>query len=285
MHPASRRQITQMLETFSLAPEVTAFDLGCLNHETERMSFRKTWTAPAVRKAFGWLAARNATGSSCYIRPAAAIGETSWVLAGPLTAAALDGLPAAPGLVVESSPGVFEAWLRLAAPVGAGARTAAARFFIREAGGDPGAVSGAKLGHLPGTTNRTPACIRDGQAPFAVLRSSSRSAVTPVPNEVERSADERRGGGGDAASAEEEPAGRRYDPSPDQNRRDFAIACRLLEAGADDHTIAATIAATRDFDPQSEGAYIPRTIRAARRHIQTGSQRHVPLDDRLLGKR
>ncbi len=42
MHPASRRQIAQMLETFSLAPEVSAFDLGCLNHETGRMSFRKT---------------------------------------------------------------------------------------------------------------------------------------------------------------------------------------------------------------------------------------------------
>ena len=52
-----------MLETFSVAPEVSAFDLGCLNHETGRMSFRKTWTAPEVRKAFGWLAARNATGS------------------------------------------------------------------------------------------------------------------------------------------------------------------------------------------------------------------------------
>jgi len=96
MHPASRRQIVQMLETFSVAPEVSAFDLGCLNHETGRMSFRKTWTAPEVRKAFGWLAARNATGSSCYIRPAEALGRTSWVLAGPLAGAGLSagsGIP------------------------------------------------------------------------------------------------------------------------------------------------------------------------------------------------
>jgi len=122
MHPASRRQIVQMLETFSLAPEVTAFDLGCLDHATGRMSFRKTWTVPEVRRALGWLAARNATGSSCYIRPAEALGRTSWVLTGPLARAGLDRLTAAPGLVVESSPGIFEAWLRLAAPLDARAR-------------------------------------------------------------------------------------------------------------------------------------------------------------------
>ena len=170
-------------------------------------------------------------------------------------------------MVVESSPGIFEAWLRLAAPVDLDTRTAIARFFTREAGGDPGAVRGAQLGHLPGTTNRAPARAGDGPASFAVLRSRSPSAVTPIPREVERSAGRRRSGGGELAG-EEEPAGHRDEPSPDQIRRDFAIACRLLEAGSDDHTIAAAITAARGFDPQCEGAYIPRTIRAARLHLQ-----------------
>ena len=268
MHPASRRQIVQMLETFSLAPEVTAFDLGCLDHATGRMSFRKTWTAPEVRRALGWLSARNATGSSCYIRPAAALGRTSWVLAGPLTDAARDRLPATPGLDVESAPGVFEAWLRLAAPADPATRTAVARFFTRKAGGDPGAVRGAQLGHLPGTTNRAPAAAGDGPASFVVLRSRWPAAVTPIPRELARSAGLRRGGGGGEPAGGEEPAWYRDEPGPDQSRRDFAIACRLLEAGSDDHTIAATLAAVRDFDPQCEGAYIPRTIRAARLHIQ-----------------
>ena len=266
MHPASRRQIAQMLETFSLAPEVSAFDLGCLNHETGRMSFRKTWTAPEVRKAFGWLAARNATGSSCYIRPAEALGRTSWVLAGPLARAGLDRLPAAPGLIVESSPGVFEAWLRLAAPVDAAARSAAARLFTREAGGDAGAVPAAQLGHLPGTTNRAPGSAGDGPAFFAALRSRSPSAVTPIPPAVEPFIVQGPGAGAELAAGGEEAAGRRDDP--DRSRRDFAIACRLLEAGAGDHTIAATIAAARGFDPPCAGAYIPRTIRAARLHLQ-----------------
>ena len=265
MHPASRRQIAQMLETFSVAPEVSAFDLGCLNHETGRMSFRKTWTAPEVRKAFGWLAARNATGSSCYIRPAEAIGRTSWVLAGPLARAGLGRLAAAPGLVVESSPGVFEAWLRLAAPLDAAARTAAARLFTREAGGDAGAVRAVQLGHLPGTTNRAPGCAGDGPPFFAALRSRSPSAVTPIPRAVEPLIGQHSGGRGELAAAGGEATGR---DDPDRSRRDFAIACRLLETGAGDHTIAATLAAARGFDPQCAGAYIPRTIRAARLHLQ-----------------
>ena len=77
---------------------------------------------------------------------------------------------------------------------------------------------------------------------------------------------QRRGGGEDPAAAGEEATGRRDDP--DRSRRDFAIACRLLEAGTGDHAIAATIAAARGFDPQCAGAYIPRTIRAARLHLQ-----------------
>ena len=85
MHPVSRRQMNAMLDIFGQVPEPTRFDLACLNHQTDRMSLRRTWTAPQVRKAFGWLAARNATGSSCYIRLARAIAETRWIVIDELT--------------------------------------------------------------------------------------------------------------------------------------------------------------------------------------------------------
>ena len=268
VHPASRRQITLMLDIFGLTPEVTAFDLGCLNHETGRMSFRKTWTAAQVRKALGWIAARNASGSSCFIRPARAIAETRWVLVAGLTVAALDRLTNAhaPNMVVRTAVDDFQAWLRLAQPVGAAARIDIARSLMRESGGDAGAVDRAQLGHLPGTTDRTPSRVRDGRAPFVVLRSVSETAVTPVPLDVTRP-DGRHKGGGEDVGAER---GKENIATPGD--RDFAIACRLLEAGADDHTIAAAIAAARGFDPKCEGGYLPRTIRAARRRLQTRRQ-------------
>ena len=270
MHPASRRQITLMLDIFGQAPEVTAFDLGCLNHDTDRMSFRRTWTVPQVRKAFGWLAARNASGSSCYIRPARAIARTRWVLADGLTAATLTRLSAShpPNMVVQTAVERFQVWLRLNEPVDCATRIDVARVVARESGGDPDAVEGAQFGYLPGTTNRMPSRVREGRAAFVVLRSTSSAAVTPIPAGAVRSDGPSHAG---RRGSDEQETGMEQDNEHvgDRSDRDFAIACRLLEAGATDHTIAATIAAVRSFDETCRGDYIPRTIRAARRHITT----------------
>ena len=269
VHPVSRRQINVQLDVFGLAPETTAFDVGCLNHVNGRMSLRKKWTARQVRRAFGWLAARNASGSSCYIRPALAIPQTRWILVDELTDGTLNRLTAAhvPSMVIQTAADSFQVWLRLERPVDAVTRTAVARFFTRECGGDVDVVDGAQFGLIPGTTNRTPSRVRDGRALFAILRSTSTKAVTPFPPDLELPGGwTRPRGGGDV---EVEGGIENYEPSGD---RDFAIACRLLEAGADDHTIAAAIAVVRGFDRKSRGGYIPRTIRAARLHIQTRSE-------------
>ena len=266
MHPASRRQISAMLDTFGDPPEVTAVDICCLAHETGRMSFRNTWTAPQVRRALGWLAARNATGSSCYIRPARTIAETRWVLVDGLTLAMLNRLTAshAPSMVVQVVDG-FQVWLRLEERVDATTRLDVARSLTRESGGDPRTVDRAQFGRLPGTTDRTPSRVRDGRALFVVLRSASRTAAIPLPPDVTRTGGQRNRGGKDEAERGKEDIAM-------PGNRDFAIACRLLEDGADDHTIAAAIAAVRGFDRQCRGGYLPRTINAARRHIQTRRQ-------------
>lgn len=268
MHPVSRRQMNAMLDIFGQVPEPTRFDLACLNHQTDRMSLRRTWTAPQVRKAFGWLAARNATGSSCYIRLARAIAETRWIVIDELTGGMLSLLTAAhaPSMVVQTAADDFQAWLRLDQPVDVATRIAVARFVKREFGGDADAVDGAQFGLLPGTTNRALSGVRAGRAPFAVLRSTSSTAVVPIPPDVTRPVGDHTG---EEAGVEVEGGLGNTDGPGD---RDFAIACRLLEGGADDHTITAAIAAVRGFDPKCRGAYIPRTIRAARLHLQTRRQ-------------
>ena len=70
MRAASRAQLARMLATFAQADNVDRFDVGALDHESERMSLREDWTRSQVWKAAGWIAARNATGSSVYVRPA-----------------------------------------------------------------------------------------------------------------------------------------------------------------------------------------------------------------------
>ena len=267
MHPASRRQISLMLDLFGQTPEVMVFDLGCLNHETGRMSFRNTWTAAQVRRAFGWLAARNASGSSCFIRPARTIAQSRWVLVGGLTIAALNRLTDAhtPSMVVQTVDS-FQAWLRLEVAVDAITRLDVVRSLTRELGGESATLDRAQFGRLPGTTDRTPSRVRDGRAKFVVLHSTSRTAAIPIPPDETRIAGRRKGGGED----DEAEGGK--DDIATSGDRDFAIACRLLENGAADHTIAAAIAAARGFDPKCRDGYLPRTIRAARRHLQTRRQ-------------
>ena len=254
-----------MLDTFGQVPEPNRFDIACLHHQTDRLSLRRTWTAPQVRRAYGWLAARNATGSSCYIRPARAIPETRWIVIDELTDETLSRLTAvhAPSMVIRTAGGAFQAWLRLDRLADLGTRIAAVRFLKRAFGGAAEAVDGTQFGFLPGTTNRAISGVRDGRARFVVLCSISSTAVVPVPADVARHV---------ARSDRREGEGVEVERGPGSNDgagdRDFAIACRLLESGADDHTITAAIAAARGFDPQCRGSYIPRTIRAARRHLQ-----------------
>ena len=250
---------------------MTAVDICCLAHETGRMSFRNTWTAPQVRRALGWLAARNATGSSCYIRPARTIAETRWVLVDGLTLAMLnqpDRLPQRRAWSCRWSTG-FQVWLRLEE---AGRRNHPARCrpvaHAPRVGGDPRTVDRAQFGRLPGTTDRTPSRVRDDRALFVVLRSASRTAA--IPTSARCDADRRPA---QPRSRKDDEAERGKEDIAMPGNRDFAIACRLLEDGADDHTIAAAIAAVRGFDPKCRGGgYLPRTIGAARRHIQTRRQ-------------
>ena len=251
MHPASRRQITLMLDIFGLAPEVTAFDLGCLNHETGRMSFRNTWTAPQVRKALGWIAARNASGSSCFIRPAQAIAETRWVLVDGLTLAMLNRLTAshAPSMVVrtvvDGLPGLVEARTER---VDATTRLDVARSLTRESGGDPRTRStGRSSAACPARPTATP-------SPGARRTVRCSWSCAPLSTDGRQSSTSARCDADPTASAtEEERMTRRSAGKEDiamPGNRDFAIACRLLEDGADDHTIAAAIAAVRGFDPK-----------------------------------
>ena len=66
------------------------------------------------------------------------------------------------------------------------------------------------------------------------------------------------------AAGETDPIGR----TGDQSRRDFAMACRLVEMNRSDDEIAAAIRAVRN-DPKAHRVdYIERTIRAARRHVE-----------------
>ena len=123
--------------------------------------------------------------------------------------------------------------------------------------------AGTSSEDYPGTTNRKPSRQLDnGQAPFAALRHAgpdiaqveipaSHETTTPPPS----------------AAGERTPQPHR---ESDQSRRDFAMACRLIETGRNDAEIGRAIVEVRRYLDSAKGERaddIERTIRAARRHV------------------
>lgn len=272
MTPRSKGQLTRMLATFAAAGGPDRFDVGALNHATGKMSAREDWTRGQVWRATGWMAARNATGSSIYVRPARALEAHPWVLVDDLTPEHLETLTAETpaGIVVETSPKCFQAWIRVARAVPVEIRTAIARTLMQRDHGDPGGVGGNQFGRVAGTTNQKPERRQDGRAPFASLRHAGPEIATTVKIPA----------AGETATTRTTTlaAGERTPGSAgvDQSARDFGMACRLIEAGRHDEEIARAIRAVRlkMGDPKGERIdYIQRTIRAARRHVAQGENR------------
>lgn len=264
MTPRSKGQLTRLLATFANAPDVDRFDIGALDHTAgDKMSLRENWNRGQIWRATGWMSGRNASGSSIYIRPSRALEVHPWILVDDLTAEALEKVKGRhpPGIVVETSPGSFQVWVCIQMPVRVEIRTSIARRLAQTYRADPGAVGGHQFGRCPGTTNQKPNRRRpDGRAPFAALRhTSDANAAVEIP-----AADTHPTTRQPAVAMEKDPTAR----IGDQSRRDFAIACRLVELNRADDEIAAAIQAARLDRKAQRVDYLERTIRAARQHIE-----------------
>ena len=108
---ARDRQIRTLLELWN----VPLYDVGALDHATGRMSLREDWDRGQVLHAVGWMARRNATGSSIYARPAESLAAHQWVLVDALDEGAKDAVAEhhPPAAFVETNPDTWQAWIRL----------------------------------------------------------------------------------------------------------------------------------------------------------------------------
>ena len=114
----------------------------------------RTWDMQTVLKSIPWLRLQNRNGRNIYIRPG---GEHNLSLIDDLTAESIERMRAEgfrPALVVETSPGNFQAWLKHSRRLSKELSTAAARALAQEFGGDLGAADWRHFGRLAGFTNR-----------------------------------------------------------------------------------------------------------------------------------
>lgn len=146
---AVRRQITAMGSA--------VFEVGLFKPDaspSEAVMLPRVWDEEALLRSVAWLRHQNRDGRNIYIRPK---GEHDLSLIDDLTqqaVAAMRRAGFAPALVVETSAGNYQAWVKHGQQLTKEEGTAAARELAERFGGDPGAADWRHFGRLAGFTNR-----------------------------------------------------------------------------------------------------------------------------------
>ena len=149
------------------------YDLGVLS-ERGMLPGLASLAASEVKARIPLLKAHNARGAHIYIRPAC---EHRYTVLDDLSAEALQRLTAdgyEPCVVVETSSGNFQVWLKHAEVYPAPLSTFVAQTLARRYGADPSAADWRRFGRLPGFTNSKPKYRKEnGLFPYVLLRSCS----------------------------------------------------------------------------------------------------------------
>ena len=187
---AVRQQITAMGSQL--------FEVGLFKPDAgpaESVMIPRVWDTDQVIKSVSWLRRQNCEGRNIYIRPR---GEHDLSMVDDLTMHAVTAMKEAgytPAVVVETSPGNYQAWLKHANRVDKEVSTAAARTLAEKFGGDRGAADWRHFGRLAGFTNRKAKYLdaSTGLYPFVRLIEARGEVyleadrfLTGVKNEVER---------------------------------------------------------------------------------------------------
>lgn len=167
-----RDRSVEALEKQIAAMNVPRFEVLLYEHRSGKKT-QKPWRADEVKQAARWLKRMNARGHDILIRPK---GEHGLILLERLTPAALVVLESkglAPAAVLETSPGRFQAWIKLSeTPMPEALRRLAMMGIVHALGGDP-AQQTSEYGRLAGFTNQAPQHAKEGRQPYVLIRSSS----------------------------------------------------------------------------------------------------------------
>lgn len=162
------------------------FEVGLFKPDAkgrEPIMVPRVWDASSLLNSISWLRHQNRDGRNIYIRPH---GEHRLSLIDDLTQDAIkqmNGAGFTPALVVETSPGNFQAWLKHPETLDKEMGTAAARALAQRFGGDTGAADWRHYGRLSGFTNRKTK-YRDpatGLHPFVKLVEASGQVYSEAP--------------------------------------------------------------------------------------------------------
>jgi hypothetical protein len=165
-----RRQLAAMPNELYLVRLIHAVTKSCGPGE-------RLWTASLLTHGatVRFLRARNRDGFDVYLYPYADRGNSGYILVDldgpqPQIIPTLRAQGHEPCVVVQTSPGHLQAWIRVSTePLHPAVASAIGRHLARTYGGDPASTDWRHLGRLAGFTNQKPQRRMDGYAPWVIL--------------------------------------------------------------------------------------------------------------------
>jgi hypothetical protein len=159
-----------------------------IHHQTHRpFPGERLWTATQLLHpaTIGFLRIRNGEGCDVYIQPYAENQNAGYILvdldhADPMVVEVMRANGHDPCVVLQTSPGHLQAWVRLStAPLEPVLATATGRHLARLYGGDGASTDWRHLGRLAGFTNQKPARRTPDRYPPWVKLVHARVGVAP----------------------------------------------------------------------------------------------------------
>src|SRR6266852_5969051 len=165
----------EAVEKQSCAMGAQVFDIGLFDPSAaEGAMLPRLWNFDTLLRSVSWLRLKNAEGRHIYIRPA---GEHSLSLIDDANIQVIKRLKSegfAPAVVVETSPGNFQAWLRHGQILPKPLSTLSARLLASRFGGDLASADWRHYGRLAGFTNRKDKYRKtDGTFPYVRLHEAT----------------------------------------------------------------------------------------------------------------
>jgi hypothetical protein len=151
------------------------FEIGIREASSGRM-MNRIWSAEQTLDNVAALKRMNARGSDVFVRPAERSGYGMILLDDlkPSALARMERDGRSPAAVVETSPGNFQAWVRVPSRAPEVERGEIARRLAHEYEADRASASSHHYGRLAGFTNQKETHrTREGLQPFALLRGAS----------------------------------------------------------------------------------------------------------------
>lgn len=293
----SNRTIAAVLRQIdAMGSEV--FEVGLFKPDAsigEAIMLPRIWDRDALLRSIPWLRYQNRDGRNIYVRPS---GEHNLSLVDDLTRGGIVDMKRSgfsPSLVVETSPGNFQAWVKHPRKLDCELGTVVARTLAEKFGGDTGAADWRHYGRLAGFANRK-AKYRNsatGLHPFVKV-SEAHGSVYPAAEEFldrisvsleeRRQKDQQRRMAPVSGCAQVPPLclksieSFRTDPKygGDGKRADLAYAVYALSRGQAEIDVEAAIR-SRDLshkgNERRQQDYIERTIKKALATMERGAGR------------